>query len=164
MLHVLASFLRTSLSQLCIKRCPEFVNTFNHSHEVRQFRIALNPAMFTNNSCVWLNVFTCVGHLFTCSTNKRSLSKTWNGAYEKILESTGTGEWTHINKRLCDVTVCGLSIGEFYNSKTTSKSETFLIVVVRPSKHFSCVYLHKLTFNFSNRGKPVWLSGRAVRN
>jgi hypothetical protein len=53
MLHVLASFLRTSLSQLCIKRCPAFVNTFNHSHEFSQFRLALNPATFTNN---WLLV------------------------------------------------------------------------------------------------------------
>jgi hypothetical protein len=33
----------------CIKRCPAFVNTFNHSHEFSLFRLELNPATFTNN-------------------------------------------------------------------------------------------------------------------
>jgi hypothetical protein len=32
----------------CIKRCPAFVNTFNHSHEFSLFRLELNPATFTN--------------------------------------------------------------------------------------------------------------------
>jgi hypothetical protein len=33
---------------LCIKRCPAFVNKFNHSHKFIQLSLALNPATFTN--------------------------------------------------------------------------------------------------------------------
>jgi hypothetical protein len=33
---------------LRIKRCPAFVNTFNHSHEFVQLSLVLNPATFTN--------------------------------------------------------------------------------------------------------------------
>jgi hypothetical protein len=43
--------------------------------------------------------------------------KTWNGAYKKILESTGTGEWTNVDKQLCIVTGGGLSLGEFYSQR-----------------------------------------------
>jgi hypothetical protein len=42
-------------SPLCIKRCPAFVNTFNHSHKFVQLRLALNPATFTNNDVVFLD-------------------------------------------------------------------------------------------------------------
>jgi hypothetical protein len=45
-LHVFNMFL---LFVLRIKRCPAFVNTFNHSHVFIQFSLALNPAMFTNS-------------------------------------------------------------------------------------------------------------------
>jgi hypothetical protein len=59
------------------------------------------------------------GHLFIRSMNKEVHQKRetrWNETYEKILEQTGTGEWTNIDKQLCVVTGGGLSIGEFYNS------------------------------------------------
>jgi hypothetical protein len=39
-------------SPLCIKRCPAFVNTFNHSHKFVQLSLALNPATFTNRGVV----------------------------------------------------------------------------------------------------------------
>jgi hypothetical protein len=38
------------LFALCIKRCPAFVNTFNHSQEFVQLSLVLNPATFTNTN------------------------------------------------------------------------------------------------------------------
>jgi hypothetical protein len=37
---------------LRIKRCPAFVNTFNHSHEFVQLSLVLNPTTFTNSTSV----------------------------------------------------------------------------------------------------------------
>jgi hypothetical protein len=86
----------------------------------KSFKVLVNVAGFNTrlnwtNSCEWLNVFTNAGHLFICSTNKRSALKTWNSTYKKILEQTGTGEWTNVDKWLCIVMGGGLSIGKFYN-------------------------------------------------
>jgi hypothetical protein len=42
---------------LCIKRCPAFVNTFNHSHEFVQLSLALHLATFTNTDpCRWIKI------------------------------------------------------------------------------------------------------------
>jgi hypothetical protein len=76
MLHVLTSFPRTSLSQLCIKRCPVFVNTFNHSHEFSQFRLALNPAMFTNNN--WTRSYFITDIRCTLHAKPLGVSMTWS--------------------------------------------------------------------------------------
>jgi hypothetical protein len=99
------------------------------------------------NSCEWLNVFTNAGHLFIHSANKRSAFKTWNGTYEKLLEWTGTGEWTNNDKRLCIVTGGGLSIGKFYNIR---KWQIFL-VLWKQCNHVVCG-LKRIGFSKLARG------------
>jgi hypothetical protein len=69
--HVSRAFL---CHHLCIKRCPALVSTFNHSHEFSQFRLALNPAMFTNSEAyMWIAAF--LNPIPPESTDRSSTSK-----------------------------------------------------------------------------------------
>jgi hypothetical protein len=67
-----------------------------------------------------LNVFTNAGHLFIHNSGQRNAQEVRpeheTSLNEKILECTGMDK-ENVNKRLCMVTVGGLSIGKFYNKR-----------------------------------------------
>jgi hypothetical protein len=70
--HMFLAYGAFPCHHLCIKRCPAFVNTFNHSHESSPFWLELNPAMFTNKRLVQLAkpvLRQCVARQFVATTN-----------------------------------------------------------------------------------------------
>jgi hypothetical protein len=109
----------------------------------------------TEQTCVndWMYLQMRGIFLYTLQT-KEVHQKHGNGLYKKILEWTGTGEWTNIDKQLCVVMGGRLSIGEFYNTPN-------LVILARRKL---CAYATALGIYFPARTKThlkncprVWL-------